>query len=173
MLPPGIWCWAAGPVLSKQQLITWCQDQNGFDEKVLADLGLFDYAYQFMREHSYSPELFVLYNLEDQPTVLFICTVVFTPVGVKPPDLLPTPVTFKIMRHWVETKNVPLKNLPYLKMRWPDDEPFPPRLWKAFEEAKEKHDKKNEDEKPEKENINKERLEKSTREATSHSESKG
>ncbi|KAE9393644.1 hypothetical protein BT96DRAFT_999259 [Gymnopus androsaceus JB14] len=105
-------CAAAGPVLSEQHLISWCQDQKRFNDKVLADLGPFDYAYQFMREYSYSPELFVLYDCDDQPSILFICTVVFTPVDVKPPDLSPTPVIFKIMRDWVETKNVPLKNLP-------------------------------------------------------------
>ena len=123
LFPGGVWCWAAGPVLSKEQLTLWCRDQDGFDAKLLADLGPFDYAHRFMGEHRYSPDFLVLYDPEGKPSVLFMCTTVFTSVGVKPPDLSPTPETFKTMRDWVRTKNVSLSKLPYMKIRWPDNKP--------------------------------------------------
>ncbi|KAE9390950.1 hypothetical protein BT96DRAFT_323421 [Gymnopus androsaceus JB14] len=53
LFPNGVRCWAAGPVPSEEQLNLWCQDQDGFDAKILADLGPFDYVHQFMRETPY------------------------------------------------------------------------------------------------------------------------
>ncbi|KAE9382942.1 hypothetical protein BT96DRAFT_1009840 [Gymnopus androsaceus JB14] len=119
-----LWCWSAGPILNKEQLSLWCQDQPGFDAEVFATLGTVAYAHKLLDQDPGSPDLIWLHD-SGESKALFLCHSRITLPNAPQPDLSPNALIQKMMKRYVQTARVRLETLRYWQILWPPGVPFP------------------------------------------------